>query len=49
MGSLFFKEFFAGTVFYIIFFSHILSKTNTADCPDGLKVPAAHLYSARSM
>ena len=50
MGSLlFFKEFFAGTVLYIICFGHLLSKTNTAGCIGGLKVPAAHLYSARSM
>ena len=48
MGILFFNELFASTVFYIIFFSH-LNKTNTAGCTGGLKVPTAHLYSARSM
>ena len=48
-GKFIFKEFFAGTVFYIIFFSQLLNKTNIAGCTGGLKVPTAHLYSARSM
>ena len=48
-GKFIFKEFFAGTVFYIIFFSQLLKKKNTAGCTGGLKVPTAHLYSARSM
>ena len=36
-GKFIFKEFFAGTVFYIIFFSQLLNKTNTAGCTGGFK------------
>ena len=51
MGSLFLRNSLPvhSSFSCFICFSHLLSKTNNAGCTGGLKVTAAHLYSARSM